>query len=171
MCLSVSVCIYLSFLSHLNYPYPSFFPFLFSHFPSHFISGSFFFFFYIFFVSALFLSSRCWSSEVNHPCPGFLKNVPASRNYEGGFGSGTYSRGFIVLIVPVLVYFVQSGTVLYCPVLYYTILYCTVLHCTILLILYLCFYPPVLILKDRFALYSYTACVIMMYALASHMKI
>ena len=35
---------------------------------------------------------RCWSSEVNHPCPGVLKNVPAARNYEGGFGSGKFIK-------------------------------------------------------------------------------
>ncbi len=32
-------------------------------------------------------SGRCWSSEVYHPYPGVLPNVPAARGYSGGFGS------------------------------------------------------------------------------------
>lgn len=32
-------------------------------------------------------SGRCWSSELYHPYPGILPNVPASRGYTGGFGS------------------------------------------------------------------------------------
>jgi 3-hydroxyisobutyrate dehydrogenase len=32
-------------------------------------------------------SGRCWSSEVYHPYPGVMDNVPASRGYSGGFGS------------------------------------------------------------------------------------
>lgn len=32
-------------------------------------------------------SGRCWSSEVYHPYPGVMPNVPASRGYSGGFGS------------------------------------------------------------------------------------
>lgn len=32
-------------------------------------------------------SGRCWSSEINNPYPGALENVPASREYTGGFGS------------------------------------------------------------------------------------
>lgn len=32
-------------------------------------------------------SGRCWSSEVYNPVPGVLPNVPASRNYTGGFGA------------------------------------------------------------------------------------
>lgn len=31
-------------------------------------------------------SGRCWSSEIYNPVPGVLKNVPSSRDYEGGFG-------------------------------------------------------------------------------------
>ena len=50
------------------------------------------FLFIFFLISLNFICTlswdRCWSSEVNHPCPGVLKNVPAARNYEGGFGSG-----------------------------------------------------------------------------------
>ena len=30
-------------------------------------------------------SSRCWSVDTNNPVPGDLQNVPASRNYDGGF--------------------------------------------------------------------------------------
>ena len=32
-------------------------------------------------------SGRCWSSDTYNPYPGVLDNVPASRNYTGGFGS------------------------------------------------------------------------------------
>jgi len=32
-------------------------------------------------------SGRCWSSEIYHPYPGVMDNVPASRGYTGGFGS------------------------------------------------------------------------------------
>ncbi|KAJ3036538.1 hypothetical protein HDV00_002559 [Rhizophlyctis rosea] len=31
-------------------------------------------------------SGRCWSTDTYNPCPGVMPNVPASRNYEGGFG-------------------------------------------------------------------------------------
>jgi len=31
-------------------------------------------------------TSRCWSSDTYNPVPGVMENVPASRNYEGGFG-------------------------------------------------------------------------------------
>jgi 3-hydroxyisobutyrate dehydrogenase len=32
-------------------------------------------------------SGRCWSSAVNNPYPGVMPNVPASRDYTGGFGA------------------------------------------------------------------------------------
>jgi 3-hydroxyisobutyrate dehydrogenase len=32
-------------------------------------------------------SGRCWSSDTYNPYPGVLENVPASRDYAGGFGS------------------------------------------------------------------------------------
>lgn len=32
-------------------------------------------------------TGRCWSSELYNPYPGVLPNVPASNNYQGGFGS------------------------------------------------------------------------------------
>jgi 3-hydroxyisobutyrate dehydrogenase len=32
-------------------------------------------------------SGRCWSSDTYNPYPGVLENVPASRNYSGGFGA------------------------------------------------------------------------------------
>ena len=32
-------------------------------------------------------SGRCWSSEIYHPYPGVMDNVPAARGYSGGFGS------------------------------------------------------------------------------------
>lgn len=31
-------------------------------------------------------SGKCWSTEVYNPCPGVLPNVPAARDYTGGFG-------------------------------------------------------------------------------------
>lgn len=31
-------------------------------------------------------SGKCWSSELHNPVPGILRNVPSSKNYEGGFG-------------------------------------------------------------------------------------
>jgi len=30
-------------------------------------------------------SSRCWSIDTYNPVPGVMENVPASRNYDGGF--------------------------------------------------------------------------------------
>jgi 3-hydroxyisobutyrate dehydrogenase len=30
-------------------------------------------------------SSRCWSVDTYNPVPGVMENVPASRNYDGGF--------------------------------------------------------------------------------------
>jgi 3-hydroxyisobutyrate dehydrogenase len=32
-------------------------------------------------------SGRCWSSDTYNPYPGVLENVPASRDYTGGFGA------------------------------------------------------------------------------------
>jgi len=32
-------------------------------------------------------SGRCWSSDTYNPYPGVLANVPASRDYSGGFGA------------------------------------------------------------------------------------
>eukprot|EP00922_Rhytidocystis_sp_ex-Travisia-forbesii_P016872 GHVS01025182.1.p1 GENE.GHVS01025182.1~~GHVS01025182.1.p1 ORF type:complete len:284 (-),score=30.01 GHVS01025182.1:1-852(-) len=32
-------------------------------------------------------SGRCWSSELYNPVPGVMPNVPASRDYKGGFGT------------------------------------------------------------------------------------
>ncbi|KAJ3209216.1 hypothetical protein HDU67_006320 [Dinochytrium kinnereticum] len=32
-------------------------------------------------------SGRCWSTDTYNPCPGVLPNVPASRDYAGGFGN------------------------------------------------------------------------------------
>jgi 3-hydroxyisobutyrate dehydrogenase len=31
-------------------------------------------------------SGRCWSSDTYNPCPGVLPGVPASNDYQGGFG-------------------------------------------------------------------------------------
>merc|ERR1711871_1444399 len=32
-------------------------------------------------------TGRCWSVDTYNPVPGVLEGVPASNNYEGGFGS------------------------------------------------------------------------------------
>uniref|UniRef100_A0A7S2RG04 3-hydroxyisobutyrate dehydrogenase n=1 Tax=Mucochytrium quahogii TaxID=96639 RepID=A0A7S2RG04_9STRA len=32
-------------------------------------------------------TARCWSSDTYNPAPGVMEGVPASRDYEGGFGS------------------------------------------------------------------------------------
>ncbi|CAK3923682.1 3-hydroxyisobutyrate dehydrogenase, mitochondrial [Lecanosticta acicola] len=32
-------------------------------------------------------TGRCWPSEVNNPVPGVIENSPASKGYEGGFGT------------------------------------------------------------------------------------
>ncbi len=31
-------------------------------------------------------SGRCWSTELYNPCPGVVEGIPASNNYQGGFG-------------------------------------------------------------------------------------
>lgn len=37
-------------------------------------------------------SGRNWSSEVYNPVPGVLENVPASNNYQGGFGTALMTK-------------------------------------------------------------------------------
>eukprot|EP00428_Durinskia_dybowskii_P064927 CAMPEP_0170385852 /NCGR_PEP_ID=MMETSP0117_2-20130122/16729_1 /TAXON_ID=400756 /ORGANISM="Durinskia baltica, Strain CSIRO CS-38" /LENGTH=293 /DNA_ID=CAMNT_0010641649 /DNA_START=123 /DNA_END=1004 /DNA_ORIENTATION=- len=37
-------------------------------------------------------TGRCWSSEMYNPVPGVLPNVPASKNYAGGFGVGLIEK-------------------------------------------------------------------------------
>ena len=32
-------------------------------------------------------SGRCWASEIYNPVPGILPNVPASKEYNGGFAT------------------------------------------------------------------------------------
>ena len=32
-------------------------------------------------------TGKCWPSEANNPVPGVLENAPASKDYEGGFGT------------------------------------------------------------------------------------
>ena len=32
-------------------------------------------------------TGKCWPSDANNPVPGVLENAPASRDYEGGFGT------------------------------------------------------------------------------------
>jgi len=32
-------------------------------------------------------SARCWSSDTYNPCPGVMDNVPATRDFEGGFAT------------------------------------------------------------------------------------
>ena len=37
-------------------------------------------------------SGRCWSSEIYNPAPGVLPNAPASRDYDGGFGTALMNK-------------------------------------------------------------------------------
>jgi len=37
-------------------------------------------------------TGRCWSNEVYNPMPGVVENSPASRNYEGGFGTALMTK-------------------------------------------------------------------------------
>ncbi|KAJ3144271.1 hypothetical protein HK101_002749 [Irineochytrium annulatum] len=37
-------------------------------------------------------SGRCWSTDTYNPCPGVLPNVPASKDYEGGFGTALMAK-------------------------------------------------------------------------------
>ncbi|KAI8609823.1 NAD binding domain of 6-phosphogluconate dehydrogenase-domain-containing protein [Chytriomyces sp. MP71] len=37
-------------------------------------------------------SGRCWSTDTYNPCPGVLPNVPASRDYSGGFGTSLMAK-------------------------------------------------------------------------------
>lgn len=37
-------------------------------------------------------TARCWSSDTYNPCPGVMDGVPASRGYEGGFGSALMQK-------------------------------------------------------------------------------
>ena len=37
-------------------------------------------------------SGRNWSSDTYNPCPGVLPNVPASRNYTGGFATALMAK-------------------------------------------------------------------------------
>jgi 3-hydroxyisobutyrate dehydrogenase len=37
-------------------------------------------------------SARCWSSDTYNPVPGVIDGVPASRNYDGGFGSALMAK-------------------------------------------------------------------------------
>lgn len=37
-------------------------------------------------------SGRCWSSDTYNPCPGVMEGVPATRNYEGGFGAALMQK-------------------------------------------------------------------------------
>ncbi|KAJ3033462.1 hypothetical protein HK097_004835, partial [Rhizophlyctis rosea] len=37
-------------------------------------------------------SGRCWSTDTYNPVPGVMPNVPASRDYEGGFGNSLMAK-------------------------------------------------------------------------------
>jgi len=43
-------------------------------------------------------SGRCWSSEVYNPCPGVVEGVPASNNYQGGFGTGLMAKDLVLAL-------------------------------------------------------------------------
>jgi 3-hydroxyisobutyrate dehydrogenase len=37
-------------------------------------------------------SGRCWSTEMYNPCPGVVEGIPASNNYQGGFGAALMTK-------------------------------------------------------------------------------
>ena len=37
-------------------------------------------------------SGRCWSCDTYNPCPGVMEGVPASNNYQGGFGTSLMAK-------------------------------------------------------------------------------
>ncbi|KAI8608223.1 6-phosphogluconate dehydrogenase [Chytriomyces sp. MP71] len=43
-------------------------------------------------------SGRCWSTDTYNPCPGVLPNVPASRDYTGGFGTSLMAKDLSLAI-------------------------------------------------------------------------
>ena len=43
-------------------------------------------------------SGRCWSSDTYNPYPGVLENVPASRDYAGGFGADLMLKDLTLVI-------------------------------------------------------------------------
>jgi 3-hydroxyisobutyrate dehydrogenase len=43
-------------------------------------------------------TSRCWSSDTYNPCPGVMPNVPASRNYTGGFAVGLMRKDLTLAV-------------------------------------------------------------------------
>ena len=47
-------------------------------------------------LSSIFNMStgRCWSSEVYNPVPGVVPGVPASNDYNGGFGTALMAKAF-----------------------------------------------------------------------------
>jgi 3-hydroxyisobutyrate dehydrogenase-like beta-hydroxyacid dehydrogenase len=44
-------------------------------------------------------TGKCWPSEVNNPVPGVMENVPASKDYEGGFGISLMNKDLRLAIV------------------------------------------------------------------------
>lgn len=40
-------------------------------------------------------SGRCWSTELYNPCPGVVEGIPASNNYQGGFGVPLMAKVYI----------------------------------------------------------------------------
>ena len=40
----------------------------------------------------MYALNRCWSTDTYNPCPGVMENVPASRDYEGGFGNSLMAK-------------------------------------------------------------------------------
>lgn len=51
-------------------------------------------------------TGRCWPSETNNPVPGVVEKAPASRGYEGGFGTSLMRKDLKLAIAAAL----ESGT-------------------------------------------------------------
>jgi 3-hydroxyisobutyrate dehydrogenase len=51
-------------------------------------------------------TGRCWPSETNNPVPGVVEKAPASRDYEGGFGTSLMRKDLKLAIAAAL----DSGT-------------------------------------------------------------
>lgn len=43
-------------------------------------------------------TARCWSSDTYNPCPGVMENVPAAREYTGGFAVGLMRKDLTLAI-------------------------------------------------------------------------
>lgn len=44
-------------------------------------------------------SGRCWSSDTYNPVPGVMEGVPASNNYQGGFGTTLMAKVIALFVL------------------------------------------------------------------------